>query len=218
MVLKAQSVTACLSHPSTTLIALASVPLSRNHACLQAVLLSRSRWSGDDSVRVRSGWCGVRGREGAMGRGVVQAQTRLHCRSIQSPSYRNKHIAMLMDYLGFGQRLRQRICQQNYNIFRSSIQSQTHNTRFQHYTLYITGMHDITYHAFYTMYITVICNIYLTYKCHFVHTYVPLAAGCLLCVACFHHLKRVDLLQLTDILVLHLTAILLGGCGCEVRG
>ena len=45
-----------------------------------------------------------------------------------------------------------------------------------------------------------------------------LAAGCLLCVVCFHHMKRVDLLQFTDTLVLHLTAILLGGCDREVRG
>ena len=148
MVINARSVAACLSHPSTTLIAVISVSLSRNDACLQAVLLSRSRWGGDDPVRVRSGWRGIRGREGAVGRGVEQAQTKLASyqaatcictsyRSTQSHSYRNKHILMLTDYLDFGHRLRQRICPQN--IFpKSSVQSQTHNTGFQHYTLYIS--------------------------------------------------------------------------------
>ena len=76
MVIKAQQVTECPSHPRATL-GDTSTSLSRNNACLQAVLLSRSRWGGDDPVRVRSGWRGVRGREGAVGRGVEQAQTEL---------------------------------------------------------------------------------------------------------------------------------------------
>ena len=44
---------------------------------MKCTILSRSRFGGDDSVRVRSGWGGVRGREGAVGRGVEQAQTEL---------------------------------------------------------------------------------------------------------------------------------------------
>ena len=71
------TVSDCVPITSKHIIAVTSVPLSRNHACLQAVLLSRSRFGGDDSVRVRSGWGGVRGREGAVGRGVEQAQTEL---------------------------------------------------------------------------------------------------------------------------------------------
>ena len=66
----------CPSNPRAAL-GYTSTSLSRNHACLQAVLLSRSRFGGDDPVRVRSGWRGVRGRAGAVGRGVGQAQTEL---------------------------------------------------------------------------------------------------------------------------------------------
>ena len=77
MVIKAHAVSDYVPITSKHNIAVISVPLSRNHACLQAVLLSRLQWGGDDSVCVRSGWCGVRGREGAGGRGVVQAQTEL---------------------------------------------------------------------------------------------------------------------------------------------
>ena len=77
MVIKAHAVSDCVPITSKHIIAVTSVPLSRNHACLQAVLLSRLQWGGDDSVRVRSGWGGVRGREGAMGPVVVHAQTEL---------------------------------------------------------------------------------------------------------------------------------------------
>ena len=77
MVIKAHAVSDCVPITSKHIIAVTSVPLSRNHACLQAVLLSRLQWGGDDSVCVHSGWGGVRGREGSVGPVVVQDQTEL---------------------------------------------------------------------------------------------------------------------------------------------